>query len=77
MTNYYNQSSREIKKIILSGGGVLPYGIKDYFQKEFNLETQLANPFLRIKYDSILYPVIQKSGASFSIASGAALKGFS
>jgi len=77
MTSYYNQTSREIKKIILSGGGVLPYGIKDYFQKEFNLETQIANPFSKIKYDPTIYPIIQKSGASFSIAAGAALKIFS
>ncbi|MEW5805611.1 MAG: type IV pilus assembly protein PilM [Patescibacteria group bacterium] len=73
-SRYTDKTRREVKKAILCGGGALPPGIKDYFQKELGMPVELGNPFARVSYAPDLEPVLKEIKAQFSPAVGAGLK---
>lgn len=73
---YAEKTRREIKRAILCGGGAMPPGIKDYFQKELGVPTELGNPFARVNYSPELEPLIRELRTQFSSAVGAGLKVF-
>ena len=73
---YFDKNRREVKRVILTGGGVLPPGISDYFSKELGLETFFGNPLSKINYNPQLEPAIRDIGNTLSVALGAALKEF-
>jgi len=76
MRRYMDHTRRDIKKAVLTGGAVLPPGIKEYFAKELGIDTLLGNPFANVSYNHMLEPIIKESGNEYSVALGAALKGF-
>jgi len=76
MRRYMDHTRRDIKKAVLTGGAVLPPGIKEYFAKELGIDTLLGNPFAHVSYNHMLEPIIKESGNEYSVALGAALKGF-
>jgi type IV pilus assembly protein PilM len=73
---YFEKNRREIRRAVLTGGGILPPGIKDYIGKELGIETVLGNPFQRISYDSGLEPVVRDIGNILSVSLGIALREF-
>ena len=76
MRRYMDHTRRDIKKAVLTGCAVLPPGIKEYFAKELGIDTLLGNPFAHVSYNHMLEPIIKESGNEYSVALGAALKGF-
>jgi len=64
---------REIKKIILTGGGALLSGIEDFFAEKFKKEVEIANPFSQLVYPSVLEKKLKKIGPLFTTAVGLAL----
>ncbi len=76
MKRYLERTRREIKKAVLTGGAVLPPGIRDYFEQELHIPTVLGDPFSSVSYNRMLEPVLKETGNSYSVALGAALKGF-
>jgi type IV pilus assembly protein PilM len=66
---------REIKRIILAGGGANMPGLVDYFYSKTNIKTERAQCFSGIKYPSPLESAIQEINSSFSVAVGLALYG--
>jgi len=73
---YFDKNRREVKRVIITGGGILPPGIKDYIGKELGIETIFGNPFQRVSYDPGLEPVVRDIGNTFSVALGIALREF-
>ncbi len=64
---------REIKKIILSGGGADMPGLAEYFYNKTNIKTERAQCFSNIKYPMQLESAIQEINNSFTVAVGLAL----
>lgn len=73
--NFYQTEGKEIEKIILAGGLALLPGLKEYFYNEIKKEIVIANPFLNLSCPPILAEILQKSGPSYAVAVGLALKG--
>lgn len=74
--NFYRQEKKEVKKIIIAGGTVLLPGLKEYFSEYFaGKEIEIANPFSDIAHPTVLKETLAEMGPSFSIATGAALRG--
>lgn len=73
---YFEKNRREVRRAIVTGGGILPPGIKDYIGKELGIETQFGNPFERISYDSSLEPAVKDIGNILSVSLGIALREF-
>lgn len=67
-------NKKEIKKIILTGGGALMPGIKEYFALKLQKKTEIENPFEDVFYPPILNETIKEIGPSFSTAVGLAMK---
>lgn len=77
MNNYLlNNPQREIKKIILLGGGSLMPGVSEYLSTKLNKETIIGNPFLKVDYPPVLTDVLKEIGPGFATAIGLALKEF-
>ncbi len=76
MKRYTDRTHREVKKVVLTGGAVLPPGIREYFEQELHVSTVLGDPFSNVTYNQMLAPVLKETGNSYSVALGAALKGF-
>jgi type IV pilus assembly protein PilM len=73
---YFEKNRREVKRAILTGGGILPPGIKDYIGQELGIETVFGSPFQKISYDPGLEPIVKDIGSTLSAALGIALRDF-
>lgn len=71
----FETQEKIIKKIIMAGGSSLLPGLSQYLSSYFKKEVVLANPFFGFNYPPILEKKLKKTGPSFSIAVGAALRG--
>ncbi|HCI05650.1 TPA: hypothetical protein DEX28_02790 [Patescibacteria group bacterium] len=76
MKRYADKNRREVKKAVLCGGGVLPPGIREYFERELKMKTELGNPFAKVSYPTSLEPVLKSINSQFSSCVGVALKLF-
>lgn len=76
MKRYSEKTRREVRRVILCGGGAMPPGIKDYFGREFKLPIEMANPFESISYKVELEPVLRTINPQLTSAVGAGLKLF-
>lgn len=75
LNNYrFLNPNRDIKKIILSGGGALLPGIADYFCQKLKVETEIGNPFKDIIYSTALEEIIKEIGPTFAVAVGLAMR---
>lgn len=76
INTYLSQNPRrEIKKIILSGGGASMPGLLEYFYSKTNIKTERAQCFSTIKYPPSLEKAIQEMNTSFSVSIGLATEG--
>ncbi|MCX6764260.1 MAG: type IV pilus assembly protein PilM [Candidatus Nealsonbacteria bacterium] len=73
--DFYLAKGSEVKKIILSGGSAFLPGLVGYLSSYFKKEVLIANPFLNIFCPPVLEKKLEKMGPSFTIATGAALRG--
>ncbi len=62
LINYFKQTEKnegnepeQISKIVLSGGGALIKGIKDFFEKRFKIPLEISNPLEHLKFDIDLF----------------------
>lgn len=78
MNNYrFSSINREIKKIILSGGGSLLPGLPEYISQKLQVKTEIGNPFEDIIYSSSLGKIIKGIGPAFATAVGLAMRNVS
>ncbi len=73
---YSDKTRREVKRVVLCGGGVIPPGIKEYFERELKMPTEIGNPFSGVSYAQDLEPALASIRSQFSSSVGAALKLF-
>jgi len=75
INNYKQGSQKDIQKVILAGGTVQLPGLKEYFAKSLQKETEIAFPFQNVFYPPILENNLREMGPAYAIAIGMALRG--
>ena len=74
---YSSTQLNEINHIILAGGAVLVPGLVDKIAAQLNIETTIADPFLNMTLGRRLdAEQLSQNAASFMVASGLAMRGF-
>lgn len=63
-----------VQKVILAGGGALLRGLQGEFEKVFERDTLIANPFTKVEYPAFLEETLKEAGPSFAVALGIALR---
>jgi type IV pilus assembly protein PilM len=71
---YQKKSSKNVAKVILTGGGVLLKGFNDLAKISFQTEVVYANPFSKLETPAIFADELTATGPEFSVAIGAALR---
>lgn len=71
---YERKYNKTISKIILSGGGSLLKGFKEYAAGNFTTEVVMGNPFSKVGAPVFLDKVLTAIGPEFAIAIGLALR---
>ncbi len=74
LLNYERKYNKNITKILLSGGGVSLNGFAEYASKKLNTQVTLALPFAKVETPAFLNDVLKKTGVSFSVAMGVAMR---
>jgi len=86
LTSAFNESWQSLLKreaisdqrprVLMAGGAARIPGVQDYLRGSLKTKVESANPFAALDYPSILEPVVQEIGPSFSVAVGASLRNF-
>jgi len=71
---YQKKSSKNVSKIILTGGGVLLKGFTDLARISFQTDVVYADPFGRLETPAVLAEEFSHAGPEFAVAIGAALR---
>lgn len=74
MEGYQKRRSRNVGKVILTGGGSLVAGIVERATTAFQTETVIANPFRKLEAPAFLESVLKEIGPGFDVAIGVALR---
>lgn len=69
-TNYKGK----VEKIILSGGGVMMFGLPEYLSKKLEMPVFVGDPWARIDYPVELKGVISEIGPRLAVAIGLAMR---
>jgi Tfp pilus assembly PilM family ATPase len=59
---------------LLNGDGALLPGLTEYVSKSLGVSAEVANPWLNIVVENKFKNLVVKSGSSYSVAIGLALK---
>jgi Tfp pilus assembly PilM family ATPase len=74
MQNYQKRHSRNIGKIVLTGGGIMLPGIADRAKTIFQTDVAIADPFRKVEAPAFLDNVLKQVGPEFDVAIGVALR---
>ncbi len=74
LLNYQKKYSKDIGKVVLTGGGVLLKGFTELSKISFQTEIIYANPFGRLETPAFLSEQFLIAGPEFSVAIGCALR---
>jgi type IV pilus assembly protein PilM len=74
LLNYQRKYSKNISKVILTGGGVLLKGFIDLAKISFQSDIVYADPFGRLESPAFLEQEFKEAGPEFSVAIGIALR---
>ena len=74
LLNYQKKFSKNVSKIILTGGGVLLKGFTDLAKISFQTEVVYADPFQKLETPAFLAEEFAQAGPEFAVAIGAALR---
>jgi len=61
-------------KVVLTGGGGVTKGLKEYADSFFDTEVILADPFQKADAPAFMRPVLAEIGPEFAVAVGVALR---
>jgi len=73
--NFFDEESRKVEKIILTGGSALLPGLKEYMESNLAIPAEIGNPFSVIYYPEELTGKIKKMSPLYATALGAGLRG--
>jgi type IV pilus assembly protein PilM len=74
LLNYQKKYAKNIKTVILTGGGVLLRGFVDLAKIGFQTEVIYADPFGKLETPAFLAEEFAKAGPEFAVAIGVALR---
>jgi type IV pilus assembly protein PilM len=74
LLNYQKKYSKNISKVVLTGGGVLLKGFTDMAKISFRNEIVFADPFGKLETPALLNDKLKSYGPEFSVAIGVALR---
>jgi type IV pilus assembly protein PilM len=70
---FESQSNKQVKIMLVSGGGALLKGLSEYFQIHLpELKIHRADPWLNIEIDPALKPKLEKTAPQYAVAVGLA-----
>lgn len=72
--SYEKKYNKNVKKVILVGGGSLLKGLLENTKENFNTEVVYSDPFARTETPAFLEPILKASGPEFAVAVGLALR---
>ncbi len=73
---YEQRSGHTVSDIVLSGGGVVGFGLDVAIAQEFGLPTTFTRPFDKVAYPAFMEDTLREIGPVFAPALGAALRQF-
>ncbi len=74
MLSYQKRNTRNVGKVILTGGGIMLPGIIDRAKTVFQTEVSVADPFRKVEAPAFLDSVLKQVGPEFDVAIGVALR---
>ena len=74
IVNYKKKNTRQISKIVLTGGGILLKGLPEFVSKNVDIKIEVGDPFSRIETPIFLQETLKEAGPEFSVAIGLAIK---
>lgn len=74
LLNYQKKYSKNVSKIVLTGGGVLLKGFIDLAKMSFQTEVVYADPFAKLETPAFLAEEFAQAGPEFAVAIGVALR---
>ena len=74
LLNYQKKNAKNVRQIVVTGGGSLMKGIQDLAHKHLQTEVVLGDPFAKVSTPAFLEGVLKEAGSEFSVAVGLALR---
>lgn len=74
MLAYQRKNTRNIGKVVLTGGGILIPGIVEKAHETLQADIAIADPFRKVDAPAFLGDVLKKVGPEFDVAIGVALR---
>lgn len=74
LLSYQKKYSKNVSKVVLTGGGVLLRGFTDLAKISFQTDVIYADPFGKLETPAFLAQEFAKAGPEFAVAIGAALR---
>ncbi len=71
---YQQKQNRVISKVVLTGGGSMIGGLRDFAYQQLEIPVEIADPFSHVSVPAILVDTLKATGPSFSGAVGLALR---
>ncbi|MBZ9572841.1 type IV pilus assembly protein PilM [Patescibacteria group bacterium] len=72
--SFHQTEGKKVEDVILAGGMVSLFGLKEYLSVQLKKNIQITDPFSQVSFPSILKPRLQNLGLSFGVALGVALR---
>lgn len=72
--SYEKKYNNTVSKVVLSGGGCLMPGLKEYAMENFKSELSMADPFNKTEAPAFLQDILRQTGPEFAVAIGLALR---
>ena len=76
LREYEQKTGSMIDMVYLTGGGALFPGTDKYLAESLERDVRRADPFAKVAYPAFMEDVMAKIGPTFTVALGAALRGF-
>jgi type IV pilus assembly protein PilM len=74
LREYETKESKTVSKVVLTGGGGVAKGLREYADGFFDIEVTLADPFQKTDAPAFMRPTLQEIGPEFAVAVGVALR---
>jgi type IV pilus assembly protein PilM len=72
--SYQKKNNKDIKSVLLVGGGSAMKGFREIAGKNFKVEVVSGNPFEKIQVPAFLEDILRQTGPEFTVAAGCALR---
>jgi len=74
LREFETKEKKTVVKVVLTGGGGVAKGLKEYADSFFEVDVILADPFQKTDAPAFMRPVLAEIGPEFAVAVGVALR---